>query len=172
MQLGCPAMNNLDLKFFVQNLLPPPSTKNKYIKTSRIERDLSSVLVEINHDIVLLLLCRVNSEQFSARSWNPSVRLLKGALKIGFSTCKWATEMTRNSCCLFNTCLPYWLHNLWPESQQNSPKNHPFEKSNYMHYLHFLPTLLWTQWCQNTLNKYYIHNNSIKRRIPLCLILS
>lgn len=61
-------MNNLDPKFFVQNLLPPPSTKDKYIKTARIERDLSSVLVEINHDIVLLLLCRVNSEKFSARS--------------------------------------------------------------------------------------------------------
>lgn len=106
LQLGCPAMNNLDPIFFVQNLLPPPSTKDKYIKTAWIERDLSSVLVEINHDIVLLLLCTVNSEKSSARSWNPSVRLLKGALKIDFSTCKWATKMTRNSCCLFNTCLP------------------------------------------------------------------
>lgn len=68
-----------------------------------------------------------------------SVRLLKSALKIDFSTCERPTEMTKNSCCLFNTSLPYWLHTLWPENQQKSPKKHPSEKSDYMHYLHFLP---------------------------------
>lgn len=89
--------------------------------------------------MVFLLLYRVNSEHFSAGSWNLSVRLLKSALKIDFSTCERPTEMTRNSCCLFNTSLPYWLHTLWPENQQKSPKNHPSEKSDYMRYLHFLP---------------------------------
>lgn len=42
------------------------TTKHKmYIKTLQIQNDLSTVLVELNHDMVLLLLCRVNSEQFS-----------------------------------------------------------------------------------------------------------
>lgn len=50
-----------------QNLLPPPSTKTMHMKTSQIENDLSTVLVELNHDIILLLLCRVNFEEFPTR---------------------------------------------------------------------------------------------------------
>lgn len=71
LQLCCLTTKSLDPELPTPNLLTPlhkkrkkEKKKSRHIKNSQIHNDPPTVLVELSHNVVLFLLCRVSSEHF------------------------------------------------------------------------------------------------------------